>query len=709
MASIVVANLTTTEKYFDHFQIELHLDNSGLNRLDAKPAKATLNPTTGVRTQSELVAFSNCTAGQKYYFRSAVVDQAGNYSPWSAWSSETAANIPSALAIPTNLNFLKWRGDFGTHPDTNDLSDFLVQSMIRREDSTTGGQVTMHQTFPHANVQGNTILAFIWTENQDVSSGISVSDTQGNTYSQVALNYAPSKGQAIAVFKAVNIAGGPGNQVTSVIHPGSSGQGEQTTLVIELDGSASIADSTASDVESNGGNPLISLTSNRNSDLALIFAATRLTDTFTPSVNFSAIAPTQVASGANNPTGLFGFAGYASLPFGSQNVGFTTGSGGTDAYAVIGIALEIPNVGFYQLYDVVKFQEETWVCLSKTSLSPSQSPSSWTLLAPHVTGGVLVKTADYAAQEGDYGPEVVFNSSSALTYTLLNPPANSKWATAVQNVGSAAITIARNGTSIDGVAANLTLKPGQGLNIFWDSITSAYYTVRGLGPVYGGVLVKTADYTVASTDDGLLIVLNSSASHTLTLPATPPSAKWKIKIQNIGTAAWTLARNGNQIDDAGADVTVQPNSGMDVFTDFTNYFTSRGGSNIGVLKTTTFQTTGTLNPNQTESGAWSIAKSFAVVKLVLAAPARVRLYSTAAFRDADLSRFATQAPVAGTQHGVILDIVLNATTGLTWILSPTARGSDCAGSPTGSIAYNVTNLGAGNQQVQATLTYVVNE
>lgn len=108
-------------------------------------------------------------------------------------------------------------------------------------------------------------------------------------------------------------------------------------------------------------------------------------------------------------------------------------------------------------------------------------------------------------------------------------------------------------------------------------------------PNVGGASVKTADYTaVAGDNGGLLSFADSSpiSPHTLTLPPTPsalpatPTGRiiWKIKVQNTGTAVLTISRNGKTIDGATTNLTLNQNSGMEIFTDGTNYFTERGGA-----------------------------------------------------------------------------------------------------------------------------------
>ena len=64
--------------------------------------------------------------------------------------------------------------------------------------------------------------------------------------------------------------------------------------------------------------------------------------------------------------------------------------------------------------------------------------------------------------------------------------------------------------------------------------------------------VKTGDYTVATTDT---IVLMNGVSLTATLPPTPGTDQL-VFIKNLAATSVTIARNGNNIDGAAADLTL---------------------------------------------------------------------------------------------------------------------------------------------------------
>jgi hypothetical protein len=113
------------------------------------------------------------------------------------------------------------------------------------------------------------------------------------------------------------------------------------------------------------------------------------------------------------------------------------------------------------------------------------------------------------------------------------------------------------------------------------------------------------------------------------------------------------------------------------------------GTASGVRETATL-TTGMLNNLAWETGTFSMATSFEILHVVLSSTARIRLYNTAANRDADVLRSVYQAASQGM--GLILDI--NATIVLSQSLDPHAHGSNMNVSPSDSIYYTVTNNGA---------------
>lgn len=126
-------------------------------------------------------------------------------------------------------------------------------------------------------------------------------------------------------------------------------------------------------------------------------------------------------------------------------------------------------------------------------------------------------------------------------------------------------------------------------------------------------------------------------------------------------------------------------------------------------RSTTSLTTGTLTPGQTENSTVTLAKTFALGKIVASDYCRIRLYSTAAARTADATRPSTTQPTIGAQHGVIADLVLDTMDKLTWIMSPLAYGANEETSPSTSISYAITNLSGSTEALTIVFSFTSEE
>jgi hypothetical protein len=91
-------------------------------------------------------------------------------------------------------------------------------------------------------------------------------------------------------------------------------------------------------------------------------------------------------------------------------------------------------------------------------------------------GGAVVKTNDYSVAVTDTGLWLVFNKGTAVTLTLLAAIPDIRWIVGVVNMGAGALTIARNGLTINNVAADVTLKQHQSTIISTDATN--YYLGR---------------------------------------------------------------------------------------------------------------------------------------------------------------------------------------------------------------------------------------
>lgn len=267
----------------------------------------------------------------------------------------------------------------------------------------------------------------------------------------------------------------------------------------------------------------------------------------------------------------------------------------------------------------------------------------------------------------------------------------------------------------------------------------------------GAVTAQTGDYTVAQvtgaaplaspTFTGLLteanvritgtladgansvgtpgFVLSSTGSGTAWVAQTGGSSSFSSITSGVNSAATMTVNTGASIIVTGTGVveatqlwlvvisSTPPTTGQ-VLTATSptaaNWQTPGGGG--GSSRTTAVITTASLNPNAVESGTVALAKTFSAIKVVVNVPSRLRLYSTTGARDADVNRPPDVPPDPATQNGVIIDIVLNANTGVSWILNPTAVGDDGQNVPTGIIGYNVNNSSGVAQSVVWTITYL---
>jgi hypothetical protein len=118
-------------------------------------------------------------------------------------------------------------------------------------------------------------------------------------------------------------------------------------------------------------------------------------------------------------------------------------------------------------------------------------------------------------------------------------------------------------------------RPGKRL-VLWQADNNNPRNVSAEYASFGGVAVKTANYTAVLTDEGLLLSFSITADATLTLPATAPSTSWALFVENIGPGELTVSRNGRLIDTRAADLTLLSDQGIYIATDGTDYFTMRG-------------------------------------------------------------------------------------------------------------------------------------
>lgn len=102
---IAIANLFSTEKYFANFIVELHLDNSGTNRVAVIDPKGIWDAANSRFLQTKPEYFVNVKVGVTYYLRVAVADKFGNLSAWSSFISLQAGST-TAPTVGYNGSFV---------------------------------------------------------------------------------------------------------------------------------------------------------------------------------------------------------------------------------------------------------------------------------------------------------------------------------------------------------------------------------------------------------------------------------------------------------------------------------------------------------------------------------------------------------------------------------------------------------------------------
>lgn len=124
-------------------------------------------------------------------------------------------------------------------------------------------------------------------------------------------------------------------------------------------------------------------------------------------------------------------------------------------------------------------------------------------------------------------------------------------------------------------------------------------------------------------------------------------------------------------------------------------------------RTTATATTSSLAPGAADSSTTiELALGYRLYTIETSRPARVRLYATAAQRDADLARAIGTDPLS--TDGVMLDFVTIAGSTV-YDLGPLVDGVSLEASPDATTAMTVTNLDSGTGTVVVTLGWIRTE
>lgn len=120
-------------------------------------------------------------------------------------------------------------------------------------------------------------------------------------------------------------------------------------------------------------------------------------------------------------------------------------------------------------------------------------------------------------------------------------------------------------------------------------------------------------------------------------------------------------------------------------------------------------TTPSIAAGATYNGVIALARSYKLLNITVSHECRFRVYQTDAARTADASRPVETLPAVGTQHGVVLDLVLNGTTGLDWDVQDDVGGSNMESTVSADIPYAVQNNEGSAHSITITITYIPKE
>ena len=197
LSTIAVANLATTERYADHFEVECWTNPTG--SLLIGPLESPAVPSGGVFVQAQVMFFTGLTLGTTYYFRARVIPKAGGPpSSWSSFVSETAGDVVAPTTTYSPTSFLTAAGVVvmaqpatATMPSDHDHFEFYHSLTSSASPAATG-----RPTIPYSIdavfslVVPDTSTLYLWV--RDV-------DTSGNTQNWSSLGAFNSLGQQLVI------------------------------------------------------------------------------------------------------------------------------------------------------------------------------------------------------------------------------------------------------------------------------------------------------------------------------------------------------------------------------------------------------------------------------------------------------------------------------------------------------------------------------
>ena len=153
------------------------------------------------------------------------------------------------------------------------------------------------------------------------------------------------------------------------------------------------------------------------------------------------------------------------------------------------------------------------------------------------------------------------------------------------------------------------------------------------------------------------------------------------------------------------EVTIQPDTpptGTEIWIDTDDQYYSSASSTRQV----TSMNTATIPSNVSEMSTIPLASGYRLYAISTSSPARVRLYTTVAKQEADLSRAIGVVPTG--DHGLMFEYRSTYAL-LEQELTPTVDGFDGEAVPDGMIPITVTNIGGAANSIIVSLTWIKEE
>lgn len=131
-----------------------------------------------------------------------------------------------------------------------------------------------------------------------------------------------------------------------------------------------------------------------------------------------------------------------------------------------------------------------------------------------------------------------------------------------------------------------------------------------------------------------------------------------------------------------------------------------GSSGVGSRADVPF-TTASLDHEDVEQATAPLGISFIPFRIEVDRAARVQLYQTDAAATADAARNPGVDPLG--EHGLILDVLLDGSTGLIWDVVDPPTGTNMEATPVEDITYRITNLSGSTSTVDVIITRLLLE